>query len=454
MAKLSQPTVKIVMIKTRKNKDGQHPLAVRVQWNGRCEKFTGIYLKEINFNPITQRVVKMSDKVVQKSLNYRIASLLNIYASKVKSLIDSGFPFSAKDILKEDNRLKSSDNIDYQTVMEQYFKCRHLGQSTVRFHRSVFNRLSRYCGCKVIVIEDLDDTFFRGYAKWLQSDGLADSSINQNLRRIGAILHYAIDEGLVSSSYRYPFLKFRFWQKYEHKSQKRGASEKLIRAMIDDCVLAYRENPDIFREGLKNKHSELFAQVLCLLSYHLQGLALCDLARIRLSDIELRRINYDDFYVISGLKRKKTNVDIGYIVALKNELVSIIIDSLSSGRQSGYLVGCMLRDDMSEAQVGYCVSDVSKFISINIKKVAVRLGFGDEAEGLTYYSFRHSFATSYLLAGGNPVNLATMMGRSVSGIFRYVDTLSGLENIVAEKKKIKLMNEDVDELIESWHNTL
>ena len=59
MAKLTQPTVKIVMIKTRQNKNGDHPLAVRVQWNGRCEKFTGIYLKEINWNSQSQRVVKM-----------------------------------------------------------------------------------------------------------------------------------------------------------------------------------------------------------------------------------------------------------------------------------------------------------------------------------------------------------------------------------------------------------
>lgn len=454
MAKLTQPTVKIVMIKTRTNKNDDHPLAVRVQWNGRCEKFTGIYLKEINWNSQSQRVVKMSDKVFQKSLNYRVAELLNNYSLKVKSLIDSGLPFSAKDVLKDDNRVKTVEDADYQSVMNMYINNRHLSLSTCRLHRSTYKKLSGYCKSKVIVIEDLDDAFFRGYAKWMGEQGLADSSINQNLRLVAAVLHYAIDEGIVSSEYRYPFNKFKFWNKYEHKSNKRGASEKLIRAMIDDCVLAYRENPDIFKEVLKNKHSELFAQVLCLLSYHLQGLALCDLARIRLSDIELRRINYDDFYVISGLKRKKTNVDIGYIVALKNELVSIIIDSLSSGRQSGYLVGCMLRDDMSEAQVGYCVSDVSKFISINIKKVAVRLGFVDEADDLTYYSFRHSFATSYLLAGGNPVNLATMMGRSVSGIFRYVDTLSGLENIVAEKKKIKLMNGDVDELIESWHNTL
>lgn len=454
MAKLTQPTVKIVMIKTRTNKNGEHPLAVRVQWNGRCEKFTGIYLKEDNWNAQSQRVVKMSDKVFQKELIYRIAELLNKYSLRVKSLIDSGLPFSAKDVLKDDNRVKTVEDADYQSVMENYINDRQLSLSSRRIHNSAYKKLSRYCKSKVIVIEDLDDVFFRAYAKWMCEQGLADSSINQNLRLIAAVLHYAIDEGIVSGEYRYPFNRFKFWEKYEHKSDKRGASEKLIRAMIDDVVNQYSNNTDVLVEVLKNKHSELFAECICLLSYHLQGLALCDLARIRLNDIELRHIANDDFYVIKGLKRKKTNVDIGYIVALKNEFISNIIDSLVDGRQSGYLIESMLRDDMSEAQVGYCVSDVSKFISMNIKKVAVRLGFGEEAEGLTYYSFRHSFATSYLLAGGNPVNLAIMMGRSVSGIFRYVDTLSSLENIAAEKKRIKLMNEDVDELIEGWKNSL
>lgn len=50
----------------------------------------------------------MSDKLFQKSLNYRVAELLNNYSLKVKSLTDSGLPFSAKDVLKDVDELIES----------------------------------------------------------------------------------------------------------------------------------------------------------------------------------------------------------------------------------------------------------------------------------------------------------------------------------------------------------
>ena len=49
---------------------------------------------------------------------------------------------------------------------------------------------------------------------------------------------------------------------------------------------------------------------------------------------------------------------------------------------------------------------------------------------------RHSFATSFIQKGGNPVNLATMMGRSPNGIFDYVKELTKFEDILKEKRNM------------------
>ena len=36
----------------------------------------------------------------------------------------------------------------------------------------------------------------------------------------------------------------------------------------------------------------------------------------------------------------------------------------------------------------------------------------------------------------NPVHLATMMGRSVSGIYRYVKSLQSIDDIIGEREKV------------------
>ena len=56
---------------------------------------------------------------------------------------------------------------------------------------------------------------------------------------------------------------------------------------------------------------------------------------------------------------------------------------------------------------------------------------------ITFYSMRHTFATIYMSnPSANPVHLATMMGRSVNGIYRYVKSLQSVDDIIDEREKI------------------
>ena len=61
---------------------------------------------------------------------------------------------------------------------------------------------------------------------------------------------------------------------------------------------------------------------------------------------------------------------------------------------------------------------------------------GYESTGISYYCFRHSVASHYMASNGNPVYLATMMARSVSGIFRYVRSIESAEDLIRESSKI------------------
>lgn len=51
-------------------------------------------------------------------------------------------------------------------------------------------------------------------------------------------------------------------------------------------------------------------------------------------------------------------------------------------------------------------------------------------EGCTFYSYRHSYAVSYMRSGGSPLALATLMGRSVNTLATYVQELSEENDLV------------------------
>jgi len=55
---------------------------------------------------------------------------------------------------------------------------------------------------------------------------------------------------------------------------------------------------------------------------------------------------------------------------------------------------------------------------------------------LTFYSMRHSFATSAIKNGVSPTSLATMMGRSQTGIFGYVDSLMSDNEMATAKTNL------------------
>ena len=62
---------------------------------------------------------------------------------------------------------------------------------------------------------------------------------------------------------------------------------------------------------------------------------------------------------------------------------------------------------------------------------------GIDLTKVTYYTFRHTFASVYVNEkGGNPVYLADMMGRSVDNIFTYVNGLNSVEALIREKNKL------------------
>ena len=59
-------------------------------------------------------------------------------------------------------------------------------------------------------------------------------------------------------------------------------------------------------------------------------------------------------------------------------------------------------------------------------------------EKTTFYSARHTFASNFINSeGATAGELATLLGRNVSGIDRYIKELTTIQDIIAARNKMK-----------------
>lgn len=460
MARLLNPTINLVMIKTRVRKDGTCPIVVRIQWKGRSEKFTNVYVQPSQWNEKTQKVVKRNDA---NELNLKLSEMLNDFQMRCKVLIDKGLPFKSSDLLSNQVCQKVAhlnNNLIYSDLVDEYIKLRKLSVSSCLSHKTTASHLVRYNNGKDIEVMDIDWRFLISFASDLTSRGLADSTVYQILKNIGTIIRYAMDEEYLPDGYKYPYNRFKYWEKYSSKSDKKDASIELIKAMQNKFMELYDNDRDRLVSRCKCRTSKEFALCACLLCFYFQGIAFVDLVRIKKGNI--RRISVKgegEYIVIEGMVRQKTKVAIGYIpVQLTTLTERLIVEMFLSSidERDGYLVPVLQNNKCSfhydtEAKRKFATGTATTAVNKNIREIVKELGFDED---ITYYSFRHSFATQFIANGGNPSNLAKLMGRSPNGIFRYVTELTGLEATIKEKNRIKIMGDKNDWFIEDWLNSL
>lgn len=53
-----------------------------------------------------------------------------------------------------------------------------------------------------------------------------------------------------------------------------------------------------------------------------------------------------------------------------------------------------------------------------------------DVDKCTYYVARHSYAQMYMMKGGSPMNLATLLGRSASTLAQYIVELNNESDLV------------------------
>lgn len=434
-------TINLVLNKQRKNRNGETPIYLRLMFHGERKLIqTGVTIPEGQWDAKSQSIRSTHPNFSE--LNRKLSDLKRKYTDIRDGFIKRGIDYSVSDVVNGD-KVKSGTSTVLVDVLESMIRHKGLSHNTAMAYRASVRRLGE---AGVFKLGDISPDGVQGLCKRLKSNELSDSSVNVTMACLGSLWKYGVDLGICEG---YLFSRFKSWKKYKIAENKISLTQTEM-----DTLLSYYLKQSVQADGIEgvwwytddaykalmNRNSELFALACFLLSYHLQGLAFADLARIKSENVKIADVEGVRYYQFTGLKRKKTNKEIKDIfVEITDEVNPLfhIFYETMAGRE-GYFLPVLQNNDLrynydSEKKITEATGTCSVVINKNLTEVFKRL---DITEDATFYSARHSFATNYILEGGNPIYLAELMGRSVNNIFRYVTGLTSYEQNIKERSRV------------------
>ena len=456
MAKVQSATIKAVLITARQKANGEYAIAIRVQYYGRKEKYLPITCKKSEWDSQKGRV-KSNCKMCHSHNRLITNELLKVEQRKLQ-YETMGIPYTAKDLLSDKNSLQNANSLIFKDLMERMLDIKGYELHTARLYRYSYNSLVTFMGKNDFKVIELNSSLMEGFARWLKNvRGIADGTVNTLLARIGVVYRYGIEMNIIDETrYPHPFKRFNYWKTYKISSNRFGLTSDVMQLLENDYLNQviytngidgtwwYKENVE--RLLLHKRSSELFIQCLFLICYKMQGLALCDMVRIKAENITIQKIDGDEYYIFSDIFRQKTNKEINVISVKRTPSNAAIFDIFinSMSERDGYFLPLL---NNKNAKPDNIVQAMSQMIGKKLNKIFTRIDkdnnnvltdMGLDYGHITFYNARHTFASVYVNEkNGNPVFLAQLMGRSVQNIFSYVNSLSNVQQLIEAKSIVE-----------------
>lgn len=435
-------TIAIIRLVLRTNKilsSGESPIMLRCSYHGMKEISTG-YSCSIkywdkknecckksypNYIMINQELKKLKDRAISKrdwyianNEAYNSSMVLDIRQSDINPIIN-----------------------DAPTLIQRYIDEKGLEAKTIEKWMIVSRSLVKFAG-RSILINEIDESFCRRYARWLEGNGMKDGSIRSYLGKVGALCHYAIGLGLIK---KYPFETWKYHVQYRESKNELYIHYRSIEVMkemfINECIET-EGNSWRYREGVIEKlmdiHSELYSHYLYLATVHCCGLSPVDLSFLKKVDIKVVEIKGISCWAIDGNRSKTGNI---YKIRLRKDdiLSKLIIETMLMFHSGEYLLptleGYKGKDKKKRVNNLYTYHGdnlVEWFRRINEEIVKRNVENNDNIPLIDldcrYYSARHSYIMGEIQKPNvNLLRLATVTGKSVVTLHQYISLLGELD---------------------------
>ena len=459
--KRTLPTITPIHYTSKTLANGEHPIMLRVCYNGkRVYKSIGISCKTSEWSKDKHRVkgsrANTLNPIVTRELNKA-----NEYVLSLEGQED----YSASSIVKHLSKPTPTQVTIFSLFEERisFFRNEKHSYNNAVGYRTLLNRIKKYSNGIDLELFEITTEWVSQFEEYLRCH-YVDNSIRKFFDCFRAILNYAKQKGYIKEN---PFSNFVFSKKLNTQTKKRALSLDEITNLMRYYYLRYGlvgiEDNNVYGEhDLKqcwvnqkfkpkgtNKltpiKSEQFSLALFLTSYFFQGLALVDLANLKIKDLQLIDVVDTDLYqkdvAEHGIdyaekhKRKVIHFDISIYRTKTHHHTRIVVEcrnlipylnpfgtyfedysDLEDVDKEQYL-SPIFDHNNDTAEVKYTrMTYMNYMVNVNLKRIAERL----QMPPFTFYAARHSYA-SQLYHANVPIGLiAQNMGRNPNDIQTYL----------------------------------
>lgn len=358
-------TTSIYIDKRKALKTGKYPIKLRVTYNRKQQYYpANLSLSKDEY----ELTMAKNPKGNYKSIRLKLSAL----EQKANKIIDELPVF---DFIQFKRKLYSDQNVredvyyHYKNKIEQLKNESSFG--TASSYQSSLNSLKAYRN-KLIFL-DVTVEFLRSYENHMISEGNSMTTVGIYLRTLRSIINIAIDDGMLSKDYNYPF-----GSRSKNKFQI-PISRNIKKALsLNELKLLFEYTP----EPGSWEHKALDFWIF---SYLANGMNMKDIAYLKYKDID------NEFIRFIRAKTKKTNQSAKPITFYINDEIKNIISIWCNPKVSSetYIFPILNPEHTAEKQ-RMVIQQFTKMVNKYMKMIASKLGID---KNITSYYARHSFAT-------------------------------------------------------------
>ena len=447
-------SISIYLDTRTENKDGRHPVKLRVT-NNSTRKYFSIKKELTNpdhnfLSPLEYEIVSkglnstelLKDAGIKKTKDFKISDIQNLiddYAeirTKVNNITKDLNPFSFakfkdkfmgistdyeylyKAFENEIKDLENENRLGYATTLKstltniKYFAEK---KSHSRKEPKAHENFKKY---KNIMIADITKDWLMTFRKYLQKNNKSTSTIGIHERNIRMIFNKALEKGVKAEN---PF---------EGKFKPKTASNKKRPLTLEQiqAIKNYQTQEDTQEELYKN---------LFLFSLYGNGANISDILRFKHENIKNNSIVFTRYKT-----KEETEEEINITITLTTPLQDIIKKhgTLTLNKEA-YLFP-VLDNNMNEKQVYARIKSITKLINKLLKKIAKESGFDEDlTNNISSYYARHSFAT---LLKNNHVSIAEIseyLGHTdIKTTQKYLSSIDDKQREKTANKLVSIIN--------------
>lgn len=447
--KKSSPAYR-VFLKKRPDASGMLPVIIRVSFNGTVERALGFSVKESWFDKSKQRIRPSAPNA--KMLNASIEAFIQNWEKERIALDVKNVSYTAHTLSNIIELAKSPapSEITMRKCLEKYLTLRCCSKRSSVLYSSLVNRV--YEVFSDVRMRDVDSGWMTRLTSGLSKQGKSNATISEVIGVVCSLVNFSVEQGWTANDLSV-FKTFRRRFRYSRINERIVLNERQVRTLREwlfsrlfsnwEQILRsewYDAVEPVWMDGMKERlltpSSDELTIAFCMFMYYFAGIAPVDLCGLKVGEIKI-----GEGRLSLTKPRRKTGVKFHVSRTYSLVLRCLVEPFLEGKSKDDYFLPVLSHYTAKDAVNAFCyrgkmrISSVADAINAELKD---KKADKDEfiPEGISFYCFRHSFATNFLRNSGNINALASAMGRSANNIATYVHELTSEVEMASELDKV------------------